>query len=74
VTEPKAPFFYKEAAKPAPVTMPVIQWVNDPQYRASFGLWLHKNFDSLVNEFKTHGRFLTLQEIEASPLEFSDLP
>ena len=75
ISDPKAPFFYKPVAtKAPPVTMPVIQWVNDPQYRVSFGQWLAENFDSLVSEYKTHGRFLTLQEIEASPLEFSDLP
>ena len=74
ISDPKAPFFYKPVEKPRQVTMPVIQWVNDPQYRVSFGQWLAANFDSLVSEYKTHGRFLTLQEIEASPLEFSDLP
>ncbi len=61
-------------AKPEPVTMPLIQWVNDPKYRRDFGLWCHENFDSLVNEYKQYGRFLTLKEIENNPIEFSDLP
>jgi hypothetical protein len=56
------------------VTMPVIQFMNDPKYRAAYGRWLYDNFDSLVAEYNTHGRFLSLQEIESNPLEFSDLP
>ena len=59
--------------KPEPVTMTLIQFLNDPEFRVGFGLWCHKHFDSLTSEFKTHGRFLTLKEIN-SHLEFSDLP
>ena len=56
--------FFSGSAKPAPVTMPVIQWVNDPNYRRAFGTWLYNNFDLLVAEHKRHGRFLTLAETE----------
>ena len=51
------------SAKPAP-TMPEIMFVNDAKYRASFGMWLYDNFFDLVSEYKTHGRFLTLDETE----------
>jgi hypothetical protein len=61
-------------AKPEPVTTSLIQWMNDPVYRAHFGMWCHQNFDALVDEYKTHGRFLTLKEIENNPIEYSDLP
>ena len=73
ISDPKAPFFYKPVStKAPPVTMPVIQRVNDPQYRISFGQWLAANFDSLVSEYKTHGRFLSLKEFQDSdsPLDF----
>jgi hypothetical protein len=63
------PNFFSSTAKPAPVTMPVIQWVNDPKYRRDFGQWLYENFDTLISEYKTHGRFLSLQELQDSPLE-----
>jgi hypothetical protein len=65
--------FYKSAAKPV-VTLPVIQFLNDPEYRRDFGHWLYKNFDLLVDEYKTHGRFLTVKEIDNNPIEYSDLP
>lgn len=62
--------FYKPAAaKPAPVTMPLIQWMNDPGYRRDYGMWLHQNFDLLANEYKIHGRFLTLRETQDFPLD-----
>jgi hypothetical protein len=51
------------SAKPAP-TMPEIQFANDPKFRSSYGQWLSDNFEELVAEFKTHGRFLTLAEIQ----------
>ena len=28
-----------------------------------FGMWLYEHFDELADEFKSRGRFLTLQEI-----------
>lgn len=59
--EVKPNFF--TSAKPAP-SMPEIVFANDPKYRASFGRWCYDNFDSLVAEFKLHGRFLTLAETE----------
>ena len=65
MTDSKAPFFHKPtAAKPAQVTMPLIQFMNDPKYRVAFGLWLYERFNGLTAEYKKHGRFLTLQEIE----------
>ena len=65
MTDPKAPFFHKPtAAKPVQVTMPLIQFMNDSKYRASFGEWLYQNYESLTAEYKKYGRFLTLQEIE----------
>jgi len=60
-------------AKPEPVTMPLIQWMNDPEYRRNYGMWLYERFNGLAREYKEHGRFLTLKEIN-SHLEFSDLP
>ena len=66
ISDPKAPFFYKPVAtKAPPVTMPVIQFVNDPQYRVGFGMWLYERFNGLSDEYKKYGRFLTLQEIES---------
>jgi len=65
-------FFSKAATAPAPVTMPIIQFVNDPAYRRAFGTWLADNFEELAHEYKKHGRFLTLQELQDtdSPLDF----
>jgi len=70
--EIKPNFFANAAAAPAPVTMPVIQFVNDPAYRRAFGTWLADNFNELAAEYKAHGRFLTLQELQDtdSPLDF----
>jgi len=65
----KANFFSKAATAPAPVTMPVIQFVNDPEYRRAFGTWLADNFNILAAEYKQYGRFLSLQEIQDSPLD-----
>ena len=45
-------------AKPAP-TMPEIQFCNDPKFRRDFGIWLYERFNSLTEEYKRHGRFLT---------------
>jgi len=41
-----------------------IAFCNDAKLRASFGQWLYDNFSDLVNEYKIHGRFLTLAETE----------
>ena len=62
------PNFFMNAAKPAQVTLPVIQFMNDPQFRASYGKWLYDNFNELTAEYKVNGRFLTLQEIN-EPLD-----
>ena len=51
------------ASKPAQ-QMLSIAFCNDPKYRAAFGQWLYDNFSDLVNEYKIHGRFLTLAETE----------
>jgi len=56
--------FFSGNAKPAPVSMAMIQWVNDPAYRVKQGMWCYENFPDLVNEYKIHGRFLTLAETE----------
>ena len=61
------PNFFTGGTK-AQVSMPMIQWVNDPQYRAGYGQWLYENFDELAREYKKHGRFLSLQEIN-EPLD-----
>ena len=52
--------FFKPTTK---VTMPVIQYLNDPEYRRDFGLWLAENFDELAAEYKANGRFLSLAEL-----------
>ena len=67
----KANFFSKAATASAP-SMLQIAFVNDPKFRAGFGQWLADNFDALVLEYKNHGRFLTLAEIQDtdSPLDF----
>ena len=67
----KPNFFSKTSAAPA-VSMPVIQFVNDPKYREDFGFWLYENFDELVAEYKKYGRFLSLSELQDpdSPLDF----
>ena len=69
--EVKPNFFTSAApAKPSEFQLIQIAFANDPNFRMKFGLWLADNFDSLAAEFKTHGRFLTLQEVERleSPL------
>ena len=62
-------FSPSDAALPANVMLQ-IAFANDPKFRASFGSWLYDNFDLLVEEHNTYGRFLTQDELE-SPL---DLP
>jgi hypothetical protein len=52
-------------SSPPPETqMLQIAFSNDPQFRARFGQWCYDNFDVLVEEYKKHGRFLTLAETE----------
>lgn len=68
-------FFTKAAVAPAPspaVTGLQIAFVNDPKFRAEFGMWLYERFTGLSSEYKKHGRFLTLHEITDpdSPLDF----
>ena len=63
----KPNFFTKAATAPAP-SMLQIAFVNDAKFRAGFGQWLADNFDDFVLEYKNHGRFLTLAEIEDSIL------
>ena len=46
------------------VTMPLILWQNDPQFRHGFGRWLQDNFETLVQEYKQYGRFLSLKELD----------
>ncbi len=67
----KPNFFTKAATAPAP-SMSQIMFANDAKYRAAFGLWCYNNFSSLVDEYKKHGRFLSLHEITDpdSPLDF----
>jgi hypothetical protein len=67
--------FFTGGAKPAPEQTPApptqameILWANDPKFRVDFGQWLYENYSSLVDEYKTHGRFLSLKETE-NPLE-----
>ena len=56
--------------KPRPqYEMLQIAFANDPHLRRDFGLWLYERFDTLVAEYKTHGRFLSLQELHDSPLD-----
>jgi hypothetical protein len=58
------------SAKPAPQQqMLQIAFSNDAKLRARFGEWLADNFDTLVDEYKTYGRFLTLKEIQENPLD-----
>jgi hypothetical protein len=57
-------------ASPAPQQqMLQIAFSNDAKLRAKFGAWLYDNFDTLADEFKYYGRFLTLAEIEENPLQ-----
>ena len=60
--------FFTGNAQPAPVSMSLIQWMNDPQYRVAAGTWMYENFDDLVAEYKQHKRFLSLAEINDSIL------
>jgi hypothetical protein len=64
-------FFTKAATAPAP-TMAQVMFTNDPKYRRDYGMWLYERFNSLTDEYKLHGRFLTLSEINDpdSPLDF----
>ena len=66
------PNFFTGNAQPAPVSLPLIQFMNDPRYRAGYGAWLYDNFDSLVDEYKYYGRFLRLSEFQDTdnPLDF----
>ena len=62
------PNFFTGNAKPA-ASLPEIQFTNDPKFRAIFGEWLSENFDTLTAEYQKHRRFLSLAEIEDSPLQ-----
>lgn len=50
--------------KPEPVTVDTIRLLNDDAFRRDFGMWLYERFNNLTAEYKKHGRFLTLQEIQ----------
>jgi hypothetical protein len=70
--EIKTNFFTKAATAPAP-TMAQVMFTNDPKYRAAYGGWLYENFDELAREYKLHGRFLALSELQDtdSPLDLT---
>lgn len=68
----KQNFFSSQAAPKQEMIQVVL--ANDPKFRAAFGLWCYDRFDELVQEYKTHGRFLTIQELHESQDVFSDLP
>jgi hypothetical protein len=70
--EIKTNFFMKAATAPAP-TMAQVMFTNDPKYRRDYGMWLYGRFEDLVAEYKLHGRFLSLAEIQDtdSPLDLT---
>lgn len=62
------PNFFTGSAVPKQEMLQIVV-MNDVKFRAGYYDWLYKNFDLLVDEYDEHGRFLSLQELQDSPLD-----
>lgn len=61
--------FFTGNTKPAPVSTALIMFQNDKNFRAGYARYLYDNFDVLVDEFQTYGRFLSQQELQDNILD-----